>query len=201
MMGAVGEAFTVIRGSHVGDNVTVPCLAATLAAREKYVELSDILDGAGIVVLQGEVVNFQSVASGAGTTYITVELSDAVQLVNVRGPRVAGAAAAVAGTPTETLANLRAALSSASRYKLKAIYATSPTIHSIYLRWTKSGQATNQAIPGANALTGGLSTYAKLSSPISGTGAEFNTDFAGDILATAADAAAVQDIFALFETN
>ena len=200
MTGAVALGFTIIRGGHVGDNVTVPVLSFTLAGVNKTVDLVKLLGGAGLVVDLHEVVNFQSIGSGAGTTDITVELDDSIAVVNARGPRVAGAAAAVANVPTETLANLRATLGASDKYSLRAMYTTSTSILNLIMRWT--GQTpTVQSVNGCGALGAGLSNYVLLDTPITGLGSVFGTDVFGDIICTAADAAAVQDIFALFTTN
>lgn len=202
IMGANAVGATMIRGGHTADNVTIPALADTLADVNKVVDFKDLLDGAGIDIKSGEVVNFQSIAGAATTTMLMVELDDSVPRVNVRAPRVAGAAAvAVALVPQETGANLRAALSTTSRYSLKAMFLTSTTIISVFHRWTKNPGATVQMTPGAGAIVSGLSNYSKIGTPLIGTGADFNTDYQLEILCTAVDAAAVQDIFAIFETN
>lgn len=190
----------IVRGGHQGDDVTIPCCGDTLADFEQSVDLKDLLDGAGIDVRANEVLNFVSIAGAACTTSIVIELEDNCPRVNVRGLRVAGAAAAVADVPTETGANIRAGLSNDGTYKLKAMLFTSTTIQKVMLRWTKQGEVTNQCIDGSPALAAGAQ-FRKLKTPLRGTGATFGTDFFAEILATAADAAAVQDIFALFETN
>lgn len=200
-MGANGVRFTITRAGHAADTLVFPQLADTLADVNKEIDIEKLLDGAGIELTSGEDVSITSTVSGNATITLVIELDDAITRVNVRAPRVAGAAAAIAATPVETGANLRAALSSSARYTLKAIFATSTTIEHLITRFTVKGRELYEAVDTPGALLTGVGNYGKLDKPITGTGAEFGTDFALDIIASAADAANVQDIYALFETN
>lgn len=200
-MGANGLRFTITRSAHVADTLVFPQLADTLADREKEIDLEKLLDGAGIEFIEGEDVTITVTVGGNASVNLFLEFDESKQRVNVRAPRVAGAAAAVADTPTETGANLRAALGSANKYVLKALLVTSTTIQGAITRFTPTGQESFESIDTPGALVAGAGNYAKLDKPVSGTGAVFGTDFYLDVVCSAADAANVQDIYGLFETN
>lgn len=200
-MGANGVRYTITRTGHAADTLVFPQLADTLADVNKEIDLEKLLDNAGIELLAGEDVTITSTVSGNATITLVIELDESITRVNVRAPRVAGASAAVAATPTETGANLRAALSASARYTLKALFVTSTTIEHLISRFGVKGRELYEAIDTPGALLTGVGNYGKLDKPVAGTGAEFGTDYALDIMCSAADAANLQDIYAILECN
>lgn len=200
-MGANGLRYTLTRSGHPADTMVFPCLADTLADMAKEIDIEKILGGAGAELIENENLTMTVTVGGNATVIIVLELDDAVQRVNVRAPYVAGAAAMVAGVPTETGANLRAALSTTARYELRALFVTSTSIEHLITRWTVQGQESYEALETPGALVTGLGNYAALDRPIVGTGSQYVTDFYLDEEASAADAANTQQIYAIFATN
>lgn len=199
-MGANGSYSCLARNAHASDDITFMHPSDTLADYDKVIDFYAMLGNHGVEVAANETITMTCTVTGNATINVLVELDDTVPAVNARGIRVAGAAAAVANTPTETGGNVATNLNPNASYRMRGLNFTSTTIQTAYAMI--GGAAT--ALPGANAVVTGqgyATLDARQAAVMTGKGSEFQSTFSLYITATAADAANVQIISIIFETD
>lgn len=194
----VGTHAIIARSSHTENPLHIPALSDSGADYEQAVDFEAMI-GKGVVVLGSEVLSAQGLVSGNGTMWVFIELDDTISKADFRMVRAAGANAAVAATPTETGANVCTALAPTKKYKLRALYCHSTTPLKVSIGM-KDGTLTD-----FNAHTALLIGHKfsivnpRQQTTLEGLGSEWIANFRAYIVCTAADAAAVQFFYPLFE--
>jgi len=201
IMGANGSHICIDRSSHEGEDLTLIQIADTLADQFKEIDFVDILAGAGVVLDENEGLSINVTVTGNATINIFVELDDKIKTVNAKAIRVEGSAAAKANELVDTGGNVPTGMNPNKTYRMRATYATSTTIHVIVYSINDSDYI---FVPGKNAILTGQN-YDTLSKDqaemLTGTGSDYVQTFMAFIVATAADAANVQFLGIIFETN
>lgn len=147
--------------------------------------------GKGVIVDNNETLTVTTTATGAGVVKVSIELDDAVPLMDFRAVRVAGSAALVVDTPTPTGANVAPGIQPNGRYKLRLcnIFAAA-TSNDSYIGFKDGGQI-QIGTPHAAALNSAPRWLADDQVKyLSGTGTEFLNNLTISIVDTVATAAA-----------
>lgn len=197
----LGSYMTIYRTDHQGDPLQFAIPADTVADFNKTIDLLEILDGHGIILNKNETMTMTVTVTGNSNINVLMELDDKIPTTNCRALVAAGLNAAVAYTPVETGGNMVNALRPNGNYRTRAVYITSTTLLNVMMGRAKTGFV---AVQGQGAQLLGHQ-YAKLDKEqvemLSGTGAELNAEMLTYLTCVTTDAAAVQRLHYIYETD